>query len=436
MLNERDILKNNLIEIVRNNIGNKKISNNMAKYFVKNGFSRAIATKVFVDPNKVYGLNEKNELILFTKGLYAETKDGRINPKYVFTDKELYDFEKRLSEDNIEFMPSDTNLNERQMRKITFLNDKYGNFAVKQRQYFLYLSNIKDEEDILGVDLYDFTKYDIISLMQGIVGTVQVQENILSFIRSYLNYCVEKGYTLYNVLDTIDETNENERLIIPNRDYVASKYISMEDLIRELKAIESVGSNHITSLDVLIALLIRSGISIREIIGIKFSDFNKNDNTVNVNLGENIKIVKLNDTIIEYVDKVRGTIGRFGKKSTLVSIDDHIILFDVKSTADGEVLVYDEVRALKSIRKRLSKFSTQGYRQLNEGMLINCKKIDLLEIIYNTYGKLTTDDFKNVQVLFGNRANSYTKLKTDWQLLKGDDNIEYLRKNVGKKFNK
>ena len=129
-------------------------------------------------------------------------------------------------------------------------------------------------------------------------------------------------------------------------------------------------------------------------------------------------------------------IGRFGKKSTLVSIDDHIILFDVKSTADGEVLVYDEVRALKSIRKRLSKFSTQGYRQLNEGMLINCKKIDLLEIIYNTYGKLTTDDFKNVQVLFGNRANSYTKLKTDWQLLKGDDNIEYLRKNVGKKFNK
>ena len=55
---------------------------------------------------------------------------------------------------------------------------------------------------------------------------------------------------------------------------------------------------------------------------------------------------------------------------------------------------------------------------------MTCKKIDILDGIVAKQGTLTTEDFQNVQVQFGNSKASYFKLRTDYELIRGGENIE------------
>lgn len=421
-------LISNLTNIVTEINTNKRVINQVSKYFTSRGFSRAIATKVISDSSQLNNLNPNNELILFTQALYTATKDNRINPSIVFTKEELENFEEQCQTKNIEYMPANKDfLGKRELRKLEYLNDTYGNRNSKQHLYYLYLSHIKDEEDRIDSDLYDFTKWDIIELMQGIIGSIQLQQRVLSFINSYLDYCVKKGYTTLNVLETIDKENPNESLIKTNHELVASTYVTMDELIKELEWLIGDEENDIHPLDIMIALLMRSGVSAKEIIELKNSDFDFEKKYVLIKMGEKTKRVNLEDRVLFWVKEAKDSDSKVGKsRHTLNTIDDHII----KLSGD----TYDNNKALMSIRKRMTKFAEVGFRSLNESILINCKKIDLLETILKINGELTTDDFRKVQVLFGNSENTYFKLKTDWQLLKGDDGIEYQRKNVGKKF--
>lgn len=424
----KNALKDRLMYVVKNNRGNRKVIKSIAKEFTSKGFSKSIATKVFADSSRLVELDPNNELILFTKALYQATKDYRIKPDILFTKEELEKFEEQCRTKNIEYMPANKeSLKERELRKLEYLNDAYGNRNSKQHLYYLYLAHIKEEEDRIDSDLYDFTKWDIIELMQGIIGSIQLQQRVLSFINSYLDYCVKQGYTTLNVLETIDKDNPNEELIKTNHELVASTYVTIDELVKELEWLVEDEENDIHAIDMMIALLMRSGVSAREIIDLKNSDFDFEKKCVFVKVGEKTKRVNLSDKALYWVKEARDSDSKVGKsRHTLNTIDDHII----KLSGD----TYDTKKALMSIRKRMTKFAEVGFRSLNESILINCAKIDLLETILKINGELTTDDFRKVQVLFGNSENTYYKLKTDWQLLKGDDGIEYQRKNVGKKF--
>lgn len=421
-------LVGNLIKIVKENNINKKVIKSVGNTFLSEGYNRATAKKVFGDSNLINTLNPRNELILFTKALYTATHRDEINPDKVFTKEELEFFELQQTTKNIEFMPDNSNnLNERELRKVEYLNTKYGNINSKKHLYYTYFTNIKDFEDSLNKDLCHFTKFEIIELMDGVVNSIQLKQAVLSFIKGYINYCVEVGYTDINIIDTIDETKENEKLIRVKDEMAENIFIDITELEKDLNRLVASGANNIHPIDAMIVMLARHGISLREIIELRNSDFDFENKTVNIKYNDKIKRVKLSDETLKWVKEAKDSPAKAqGSSHYLKTIDDHI----VKITTD----VYDEKKVLPLVRKRLTKFAECGYRALTEKMLVNSRKIDALEMILDKKGELTVNDFKAVQKLFGNSESSYYLLKTDWQLLKGDEGIKYMINNVGRKL--
>ena len=109
-------------------------------------------------------------------------------------------------------------------------------------------------------------------------------------------------------------------------------------------------------------------------------------------------------------------------------VDDHII----KMSTDE----YTEEQALSSIKRRMTKFRDNGFMPLSEKVLINSRMVDILDDIVEKQGYVTTDDFKRLQVQFGNDENSYFSLRRNYEKLRGKDRIQLQQrgrksKNIG-----
>lgn len=406
-----------VIEVVKFYNNNKKVINDVANSFLNRGLNKAMAKRVFASSERLNDLS-KMELMCFVESLHYATANASIRLEKLFDEEELQDYHNQRDLKHVEYLPKDyEELEERQLAKLEFLNEKYGNRNTKQHYYYLYLAHIKEEEDYHERDLCEFSLYEIIDTMQGVIGSISTRNNTLSFITKYLDYCVEKGFIMDNVLNYVDHNDPNQSLVDKSKEIVENNYIDFDELSQELAWLEKDEDNNIHPLDVMIVLLLRSGITNKEIAHLKNSDFDFKNRMVTIRGEGKIKKVKLHEDVLHWVDVAKNSSGIIPKtRFVLKTLDDHIIKLN------GEV--YDVEQAIKSIKRRLAKFKEIGFRTLNENILLTCKKIDILDGIFAKQGTLTTEDFQNVQVQFGNSKASYFKLRTDYELTRGGENIE------------
>lgn len=121
-------------------------------------------------------------------------------------------------------------------------------------------------------------------------------------------------------------------------------------------------------------------------------------------------ILTIEKPIIKLIEEVKETVYLVGaSKRPLRTIDNHLV-----KTLDLE---YNPGKIFKNIKKRVSKFK-ECYRTLNENILINSCKFDELDLIKEKNGVLKVEDYKSIQIKYGNSANSYQKLKLDYELYK------------------
>lgn len=406
-----------VIQVVKIYNNDKKVINEVAKSFLNKGYNKALAKRVFANSSRIHELS-KIEQMCFIESLHYATANSSIRLEKLFSEEELQEYYNKRESNYNEYLPKNyENLSERELAKLDFLNEKYGNRNTKQHYYYLYLAHIKEEEDYHDRDLCEFTLYEIIDTMQGVIGSISTRNNTLSFITKYLDYCVDKGIIMDNVLNYIDNTDPNQSLVDKNKEVVENNYITFDELSQELAWLEKDEENNIHPLDVMIVLLMRSGITNKEIAHLKNSDFDFEKKMVTIRGENGIKKIKLHDDVFHWVEVSKNSSGIIPKtRFVLKTLDDHI----VKLNADS----YNVEQATKSIKRRLAKFKEVGFRTLNENILITCKKIDILDDIVKSKGVLTTEDFQKVQTQFGNSKASYFKLKTDYELTRGSENIQ------------
>ena len=155
----------------------------------------------------------------------------------------------------------------------------------------------------------------------------------------------------------------------------------------------------------------RKGLRTKDIVNLKYSDINYKTGELDfVSDGKQINIT-LEKPILRLIEEVEETVYLVGaSKRPLRTIDGHLV-----KTLDLE---YDKEKIFKNIKKRVSKFK-ECYRTLNENILINSCKFDELDLIKeNNNNNLEVEDYKNIQMKYGNSANSYQKLKLDYELYK------------------
>ena len=407
----------NLVKVVKSYNSNKKVINEVANSFLNKGFNKALAKRVFVNSERLKELSNV-ELICFAESLHYATANSSIKLEKIFEESELQEYYNKRESKYVEYLPKNYNeLGERELAKLDFLNEKYGNRNTKQHYYYLYLAHIKEEEDYHQRDLCEFSLYEIIDTMQGVVGSISTRNNTLSFITKYLDYCVEKGIIMDNVLDYVDRSDPNQALVDKSREIVENNYIGFDELSQELAWLEKDEDNNIHAMDVMIVLLLRSGITNKEIAHLKNSDFNFENKTVTIHGDGKIRKVKLHDDVLHWVEVSKNSSGVIPRtRFVMKTLEDHIIKLNSE--------VYDVEQAIKSIKRRLAKFKEVGFRALNENVLITCKKIDVLDEIVAKQGVLTTEDFQKVQMQFGNSKASYFKLRTDYELTRGSEHIQ------------
>ena len=386
----------------------------VSREFRANGLNKSTPNLVFAKPSLLEKLAEP-ELICITNALYKYTQIEDINPDKNFTGEQMEHF-RNMQEEGSTYTPTNITTTRRldanDNKMLQFLNETYGNYNTKHTYFFIYDTKIKPEENELHKNLGEFTAMEVITMMQGMTGSITTRKNALTLVTKYMEWFWKDDEQNNPMLDV---DTRSTPLIIVNNKHISNVYVPLEQLQNDLAYFVEAEGNTITPLDAMIATLIRDGITAEQVARLKYSDFNYEKNTVKVKQ-DGIRQVKLNEETVNWVKEARDDQTPVGRKKTVLqSIDDHV----VKVATD----TYTEEQGVKSIRRRLAKFGELGYRPLSENVLIISKKIDMLDQIVERAGVVTKEDFVKVQEYFGNKGSSWFKIRTEYEAVRGHYNI-------------
>lgn len=381
----------------------------ISREFVKHGMLKSIPYKVFRGELDLESLSDL-EIACLTVGIDKALK----NDKKLFELLPL-DLQKKFmnTKEVAEYNPIDYDPNnERESLKLSCINENYGNISTKSLYWFLYKTHIQEVEDRFNKDLYEFDMYEIEELMRGMDSAITTKRNILSFITLYFDWCVEEGLVIENILDNID--GQYRLLFIDNNELKQKYYISFEELYKNGMWLTSKEDSSILEMDLAIVLLVRSGVRVHELVKLKYSNIDFKTGilkfTSDVRKGKNREVeIKLKKFVLKLLQSTQVSDEEIsGAGRAIQVIDDYIV-----KVSGNE---YTEEKALKSVRKRMSKFKNV-YRPINEHLLITSAKIDVLNSIKEDEEReLVIADFKQTQERFGTSANTYQKLKFDYEL--------------------
>lgn len=283
------------------------------------------------------------------------------------------------------------------MNKLAFLNDVYQKST--QVAYFIYYKNFFHDEEVLkGKDLMYFTTQEIKELLTSLVNTKPSSRRaFLSFVNSYLNYCIERGYINTNNASAIN-TEEIKQ--------VNKKFISLEiiNLNRFYMMVEKVYSKQNYNRIILPILFSRYGIlgnGCEDIMNLSFEDIDHHN-----------KLVRI-------------------KKSILLPIDENFIRWTYKLCDHDTGIILRNNKGLKVESKNTiynmfyKFFSVIDKPRISAKSLRENRKLDLLGDI-RAEREVTMKDIEMVESLisYGNDNNSRTgilKLRDLYEVVFGEN---------------
>ena len=289
------------------------------------------------------------------------------------------------------------------INKLAFLNDVYGKST--QVAYFIYYKNFFHDEEVLKhKDLMYFTTQEIKELLTSLVNTKPSSRRaFLSFVNSYLNYCIERGYINTNNASAIN-TEEIKKL--------NSKVVSMEliNLNNFYKLVEEVYAKQNYNRIILPILFARYGIlgeECKDIMRLSFENVDKNNKLVKIIKNNREILLPIDNDFINWIDK-------------LCDHDTGVILRNNRGLPiESKHTIYNMgYRFFQSLdKKRIS------LKELREN-----RKLDLLGDTLSNQGYITMKDIEAIEQLiaYDNVSTSRTgvlKLKNLCIVIFGEENI-------------
>lgn len=187
------------------------------------------------------------------------------------------------------------------MNKLAFLNDVYSN-SNTQLAYFIYYRNFFHDEEVLkNKDLMYFTTQEIKELLMSLITVKSASKgSFMSFVNSYLNYCIERGYININNASAIN-TEEIKKL--------NSKVVNMEliNLNNFYKLVEEVYAKQNYNRIILPILFARYGIlgeECKDIMKLSFENVDKNNKLVKIIKNNREILLPIDNDFINWIDKL------------------------------------------------------------------------------------------------------------------------------------
>lgn len=324
--------------------------------------------------------------------------------------------------------PNEYDLPEFLINKINFIKDNKYKRSTSENVLRMFINYIFTTEEILGHDLYKFSKQEIRDLIGSInTSSIRIKKNIESLIANYINYSIERGLIPSNINNAInieyDEIKEvNEKKLI-------NKYVSMDECY-DICAGAISGKNQtgegLTHQDTIVLLLARYSLSSEEIINLSIEDIDRENMRLIIRSENNdiIRFVSIDNRLLNELDKAIETNEYNRGKATRKYYSNGMV---VKPSSGNSIIVSYLV-----IRNRLSsvvKTSNKPYLVFKD--LVKSYQIDFLVDIYNEKGYVENEDFKMALTSCARAANSsYFALKEDFEIMRPDIEIKTIKPGV------
>lgn len=304
-----------------------------------------------------------------------------------------------------------------QLNKLLMLNEKYENKRTKLTYFIVYQTHIHDIEVNKEKDLMYFTTKEIDELLDSIIYTYDTtRQNLLSFIRIYCNWSIEKGLIKINPCDKLntDKCKKN------NKEFLEDTIYGKNDFYNMLEEMEKK-----TKLPNLIPLLLaRYGIigdNLEKMINLKWKDIDEKSKLVFIRdkRGKVICDLPVDDKFIEYIHKAKAYTEspKVDGKNIIRYSDYGYVLKKAYTEKDLD----DEDKRVKyaTVFNRINDCcKSVGIKRIPFKRLLLSRQIEILLEI-RRHGRLEQRDFEYIINLFNfnsknNITNKAFQLKKRW----------------------
>lgn len=330
--------------------------------------------------------------------------------------------------------------------KRIFLEEVYPLETTKETQISNYLNNLLPIEKILNKDLMYFNTEEIENLLINMVGVSGgYKQSLFSFMNSYCEYCVDKGYININPCAVIKPSE----IIYSSVQQLMKGFMGIDQFYNALRTLESKST--ILSSTMLALLLARNGIlgkKMDDLTNLEEQDVDLKNGFVNVYCKTNnhedygLQLTSL-PLIPEFEDwynkliaiKSYNSLGT--RKNNLITyINSPYILKRTNYTNTADDIRVSPNTVLNQIN--MSCLSA-GIARISLSKLQQSRRLDFLLDI-RSKRKLNEQDFKDIIKLINYNCRSYQVLvnfKNFWYGIGGDDILSNNRievDNDGKDF--
>lgn len=308
--------------------------------------------------------------------------------------------------------------------KIRFLNETHHNSleGTKGTNYNLF-KTIVVFENKYKKDFIDFSNDEIDSVLQSVArNTLSKQRchDVVSMLKNYEKWAKEVGLHPTNVLymTSISVTDDLVKFI--DKKKLSKKFITKKELFDIKQIIEKNSDIEITPQDFLSIILPFYGIYGREcseISNLKMKDVDKSENKITVrDIDGKERVVKVDEKLIDLiVEAYEQTEYKRRKDWVQTFIKTDYVLKSSKTS--------DEKLSVNGVRLRFTKVLNH-YNEIKKGegrslltmkSVITSAKYAKLKELEVKKGNLLDEDFRQMQIEFGDNPKSYFKFKDDYK---------------------
>ncbi|WP_291566822.1 MULTISPECIES: hypothetical protein [unclassified Clostridium] len=316
-----------------------------------------------------------------------------------------------------------------QINKLKYLNEVYKlKLNTMNTLWDLYNSNIHYDEVNKNKDIYDFSQYEIETLIKAIPTTsYATKNNVFYFIKQYCEWAVNRGLILENPCVGIDK----DVYQTVNVKALQSARVKLEEFQNQMKQLVlKDGFNYIKAMMVIMpryGVFGKNGAYASNLMWEDIDKENKEVRIVDQETGELITTLPVDDFFIDWVNKCkeyngeednRKKDGEKDNKKQEKYIDNGYVLKQSKVTKKSK----DATVSYAVMTLNINEINDELGTNFTPRNLIKDRKIDLL-LELRKIRKLTADDFKAVTKLFdpSSSKTAYFQLKKQYEDLTGDE---------------
>ena len=290
------------------------------------------------------------------------------------------------------------------MNKLAFLNDTYVN-SNTQLAYMIYYRNFFHDEEVLkGKDLMYFTTQEIKELMMSLITVKSASKgSFMSFVNSYLNYCIKRGFININQSSSINVKDIKK----PNAKVVNMELINLNNFY---KLVEEVYAKQNYNRIILPILFSRYGIlgeGCEDIMNLTFEDIYHQNKLIRIKKSGREILLPIDEKFIKWVYKISGN-------------DTGVILLNNKNE------IITSRHTIYNMNYRF--FNVINKPRIRLKILRENRKLDLLGDILSNQGYININDIEVVENLisYDNVTTSRTGVLKLFELSKivfGEENV-------------